>query len=321
MYLKRFRLSTDNLYRVRFDPEFWGVLIEGEGEGEGAGAGQGESGEGQGAQGEGDGQQAADTVWRDGLPDDLKPHAERFTSVADIIKGNLDLRKQVSSAIIPPGKDADDDEISAYRAKIGVPEAADKYEFEAPEGHEANDIDIAFQAAMGKVMHQYNTTAAAAKALSAAYNEFSAGVVQAQLDVDKQYAEQSEVELRKAWPGAEYDTNKEHAERAAAQMFGDDIEEIRHLETKAGTFVLDDPRMMRALASIGREMAEGGLVPPLTEGDRDAASDQITALRDKAAEAKAAGNSKEANRLYQQEQALIAKTGGNRAIVGAGRTA
>jgi hypothetical protein len=342
--MKRFRFSTVNPYYIKFDPRFWGLFAddgeggdtgagggdagagEGAGEGDGAdagaGTGEGDQGSQAPASGDGAGAEGAETTWRDTLKsDDAKKFAESSPDVDHLVGRALEMRQKLSNAITPPGKDATDEEVASYRKQIGVPDTADAYEFAMPEGVEPTEVDTAFQAAMGEVMHANNVPAGAAKAMAAAYNDFVAKTAEAQVEADKQFAEQSETDLRKAWPGEEFDRNKTFANRAVAQVFGEDLEEARHMETKDGRFFLDHPIVLKAFAAVGREMAEGGLVPPLSEGERDAAQDQITAIRAKAADAQARGDSKEANRLFKQEQELIARTQGNQNIVGAGRAA
>ena len=265
---------------------------------------------------------AASPDWRTLLKsDDAKKFAEASPDVDHLVTRALDMRRQLSTAIVPPGKDAKPEEISAYRKRVGVPDAVDGYKFKRHDGAELTEADKAFHSVIGKTMHDHNVPAPVAEALNEAYNDFTAKALQAQVDADKQFADQSEAELRRLWPGAAFDQNHEYANRAAAVMFGDQIGEVRALETKAGKFVLDHPLMVRALASVGREMAEGGLVPPLSEKDRGSVNDQIADVRKKIAEAQASGNSREANRLYTVEQELLAKTKGNAPIVGAGRAA
>ena len=305
--------------------------VEGEGGEEGAGGAGGEQGgqkggegasgqEGaKGSTGEGEGAKASAAAddWRAGLTtDDAKKYAERFTDVGQLVNGALEMRKQLSTAIVPPGKDAKPEEVAAYHKRIGVPETAEGYKFPVPEGHEPTETDKAFQAAMGKALHRAAIPAAAAAQLTDAFNEFSKGVLEQQVAEDKKFSDESEAELRKAWRGAEYDANKAHAERAAAWMFGDQVEEVRHLETKDGRFMMDNPVMLRALAAVGREMAEGGLVPPMAAGAKDQAIDELNDLQKSIDEAQGRGDSREANRLYAKKLALREKIDGSQPIVG-----
>src|SRR3546814_7192782 len=93
--------------------------------------------------------------------------------------------------------------------------------------------------------------------------------------------------------------------RAADQMFGDDLEELRTMETKDGRFVADHPVLLKALASIGREMGEAGIVPRLTGDAAEQAHDEVRSLREKIEAAQAKGDNSTANKLYAREQELL----------------
>ena len=60
--------------------------------------------------------------WREFIEgEDGQKYAERFTDLNSLVSGSIDMRKQLSSAIVPPGKDASDEQIAAYRKAIGIP--------------------------------------------------------------------------------------------------------------------------------------------------------------------------------------------------------
>jgi len=138
-----------------------------------------------------------------------------------------------------------------------------------------------------------------------------------EVKADAEFVAQSEAELKAEWKGAEYEKNKDVANRAfkeIANRAGVNLEELTTMETSNGRFLMDTPAMLRIFAAFGREMAEGSLGPTLTDGERGTMQDQLTELRGKIEAANAKGNSKEANRFYQDEQALIAKMDGNKPI-------
>ena len=303
---------------------------EGSSTAEGGGAKEGaKEGEGKAAaaaEGAGKGEEGATAIeeadWRAGITDpDAKKFADRSPDLNHLIKRAKDANDRLSKAIVPPGKDADDEEVAAYRKSIGVPEKPDGYTFKMPEGQEASESDKAFHAKMGELFHAANISADQAAQLNKGWNALSEAMRDAQIQEDKKFAEDSEKELRGEWRG-DWDANRAHANRAAEQMFGDDLEDFRRLETSDGRFVADHPFVLRALASLGREMAEGGLVPSLSADQVERAEDELRDIRDKIAKAQSEGDSQRANSLYQKEQALIAKMKGSRPIVGSeGRAA
>jgi hypothetical protein len=262
------------------------------------------------------------TDWRATLSsDEAKEFAKTSPDVDHLVGRALTMHQKLSTAIVPPGKDAPPEEVAAYHKRIGVPDAPEGYTFVMPEGQEATEADLAFQSTMAQALHAAEIPAAKAAQLNAAINEFSTQLLEAQTVADQKFATDSEAELRKAWPGEEYDANVAHAERAAGFMFGDQFDEARHLETKDGRFLLDHPMMLRALATAGREMAESGLVPPMSADAQEQAQGELDDLRARIAKAQSENNTREANRLYQKEQEMIGKMGGDGPIVGSGTRA
>src|SRR3546814_9862421 len=86
----------------------------------------------------------------------MKKHAERFNSPEDLVKGHMELRQKLSKAVVPPGRDADEEAVAAYRKAIGVPEKAEGYKFEMPDGAEQTEADKAFHQAMAETFHGEN---------------------------------------------------------------------------------------------------------------------------------------------------------------------
>ncbi len=334
MRLRKFRFSTEASYLLELNPELWRVLsIEGDDGQDGAGGGDNQGGDAdQADQSDSsdadDGTQSdqqAEPTWRDGLTDDAKKFAESSPDVNHAMGRAVDLQKKVSQGIFPPGENAKPEEIAAYQKRIGVPETAEGYEVSRPE-HMAEDLfnsePVQDRLKLARErLHAVNAPDNVVKTAIDTYFEIEAASQQAQMDADKVFADESEAALRKDWAG-EYDVNKEHAERAAEKIFGTDTEEFRGLESRDGRFFADHPVMIRALAAVGREMQEAGIVPTLSPSDAAAVDEQLRGVRDKIKNAQGRGDSKEANRLYVEEQALIGKTKGNQPIVGAaGRAA
>lgn len=266
------------------------------------------------------------TDWRDAIKDEkLRDHAGRFTTLDDLVKANLDSRQKLSKAIVPPGKSASDDDVAAYRKAIGVPESPEGYEFpDLPEGQEVTDDVKQSREAWAKRFHEANVPAETAKALVEAFNEEAQAALKAQVDADKKYAEEQAELLQKEW-GADAEKNRAYANRAFAKLAeraGVDVEELKHIETKAGQYLMDDARLSRIFAVIGREMGEGSLGGAISESEREAAETELDEIRSQIREAQSKGDNRKANKLYQKEQELIGRIHGNQPTVGAmGRVA
>jgi len=260
--------------------------------------------------------------WRDGLDEDLKKTADRFTSPADAIRAINDLRKRDSQVRLP-GKEATPEEIAAYHKAIGVPEKGEDYDWPEVSEEELTDQLKESRKIWGERFRDMGVPKETAKIIATMVNEDIAAAQAAQMEEDKRYVTQSETDLRKEW-GGDYEKNHTLANRAfnaIAEKARVNIEALTQLETAEGRFLLDHPDINRIFAIVGREMDEGSLGPALTETEADGLKEQIDTVRKQMAEAQQNGNSKKANELYQKEQALITKLSGNKPLVGAsGRT-
>jgi hypothetical protein len=153
-------------------------MADGEGTGEGTGTGAGT------------GQQGGE--FRAQFPADLKDHEafKPYKTIGDLGKAHLDLIGKVkdldgktakitelegklSSAIFKPGEKATDEEKTAYRKSLGVPEKPEQYEFEKAEGieHDPNMISWA-----QKVFHKYNVSKESAVGIGREWDAFLKGV-------------------------------------------------------------------------------------------------------------------------------------------------
>jgi hypothetical protein len=258
--------------------------------------------------------------WRAMVTDPtLQEHAKRFNSLDDLVKGNVELRsdrdKLKSTAIIKPGKDAKPEDVAAYRKAMGVPEKPEDYKFEVAEGVEPTETDKAFQSTMAKIFHDAGISSEAAAALNKGWNTFVAAQAKATKEADEAFAKDAETQLRKEW-GNDFDRNTEFAKRALKQLAGDGADDLLNLETKAGRFLLDDPRMLKVFAQVGREMGEGSLGSVVSDNDRTGIQAEIDTLQSQKFEAMQKGDSQKANELDQKQAALYAKLNGNRPIVG-----
>lgn len=260
--------------------------------------------------------------WREGLPEDLKKTADRFTSPEDALRSIEDFRKRDSQVRVP-GKDATDDEKVAYNKAIGVPENAEGYEFKLMEGEESTPEIEASNKLWGERLHGLHIPVESANELVKFLQEDVAAAHQVEKDADKEFAKKTEDDLKSEWKGDDYDINIKVADKAlteVANRIGVPLENYTNKELKGGRYLMDDPDMVRFIAYIGREMSEGTLGPTLTDSERETVEDQLSDIRKQITEAQSVGDTKKANRLFQKEQDLIAKMDGDKKIVGDGRT-
>ncbi len=260
--------------------------------------------------------------WRKDIEgDQLKEHAGRFTSPADVVKRHFELRQKLSSALIPPGKGAskEDREIFAARLSkvLGVPEKPEDYEFPVPvEGTELTDVEKQSRANWAGFFHQIHLPKPMASAILKRFAEETVEGEKAIQEADDHFAEKSVAQLEREW-GDEYDTNRTTALRAGKEFFGEDFDSVMEAVLSDGHLLMDSTFMLRGLARIGRETNEGG-IDIMTDAEKETIDDQVVDMRKRANDAKEAGDTRLANKLFSKEQELLEKIVGKTPIVGAG---
>ena len=260
--------------------------------------------------------------WRKDITDDqVREHADRFASPADAVKNHLELRQKLSSALIPPGKGASKEDRQGFADRLGkmlgVPEKPEDYEFPAPEkGVELTDGDKEARSNWANFFHQIHLPKPMASAILGKFAEESASGEAAVVESDARFAEASTAELEVEW-GEDYDINRTAAARSGRELFGDEFDSVMQAQLSNGKLLMDSTFMLRALARVGREMSEGSM-DIMTDAEKETIDDQITDVRQRAADAKDEGKTRLANKLFAEEQALLAKVVGKGPIVGAG---
>ena len=234
----------------------------------------------------------------------LRDHAARFNSIDELVRANLESRQKLSKAIVPPGKEASDEDIAAFNRAIGVPNEADGYDWPVAQGGQAPDEDLQLaRAEWSAFFFENRFSKTQAENAMAKVAEMERRQQQAMAEADRAFAESQDAQLKTAW-GPEYNRNRERANRAASEIFGEDFDAIRHMETKDGRFVMDNTAMLKAFARIGSEMGEGVLGGALTEGDRATLDEQAEGIRKQKHEALARGDNSTADALLQKEQEI-----------------
>ena len=80
-----------------------------------------------------------DFHWIQHVPAEHLETASRYKSLGDMVKGNSELREQVSKALFIPGKDASDDDKAKFFERLGRPKSADLYKAPEVEGVTFNE--------------------------------------------------------------------------------------------------------------------------------------------------------------------------------------
>lgn len=255
-------------------------------------------------------------TWRDLIQDsDLQKHAERFNSVDDLVQANLESRKKLSKSVTVPGKNASDEDLSSYREALGVPVDVDGYEFPLEDGVERTEEMMDAEDHWANIFLDNNIPKETADVLVQEFKTEIGRIFEQKAANDETYAKHAEETLRREWED-DYDKNIIFASRASEALLGDDYEDVRHLETTDGKYMLDHPLMVKMFAKLGREMGEGALGSVATEGEKDTLMEQANSYREKRVDAYAKGNHAEARKWDEKERLILDKLHGGGPIVG-----
>lgn len=216
---------------------------------------------------------AANAAWYGDLSTnaDLKAFAETkaFKDPAAALESMRNLEKLVgvpADQLIRKPKDATDVEgMKAYRAALGVPEAADGYAIQSPDGAAGAD----FVKWAGSTFLEAGISKEAAGMIVAKWNEFANAQIAAMTAADATAFANGMVQLKDSWGGA-YNERIELAKRAL-RTFGADLgmtevgdEAFKSLVKGAGGGV----SLIKLLAAVGARTTEdkfvGGAPPAFT---------------------------------------------------------
>ncbi len=215
--------------------------------------------------------------WRDGLDGELKEFADRYADPKSVVEAALKFRKDNSSMVRVPGKDATPEQVAAFRNAIGAPKTAAEYKFELPAGQEVTDSDKAIQAKIAEVFHANNVPAVAAQAISKVVNELVANIDAEKDRVALRFREQGEAALRKEW-GADFDKTLP-LKNLALKEFGTPalVDFLNNTHINGGKLG-DHHDIIRFFAMVGLKMNEGGLEEAVTVDQAQSAAEEMAQI-------------------------------------------
>lgn len=229
---------------------------------------------------------AAATPWYgEGIDASVKTWADgkQYKDAATALAAHMNAEKMIgvpADQLIRKPKDANDAEgIKAYRAALGVPDAAEKYEIQSPNGPAGSD----FTKWASNTFLDAGIPKEAAGIIVAKWNEFATAQLAAMDTQAKTEFANGMVQLKDQWGGA-YDERVELAKRAL-RTFGTEIgiTEIgdagfQALEKGAGGGI----QLIKLLAAVGARTSEdkfqGGATPQFAM-TKEAADAKIAELR------------------------------------------
>ncbi len=203
------------------------------------------------------------------LPPEIRDHP----SMADIkdfegmaktyVHGQSMLGKERT---VIPGPNGTDDEWANFHASAGRPETAEAYQFPKILDADFMTQNGEFVSSMTSAFHSAGLSERQANTVVQSFLEGQNTLIEDHTAKAQEVAESTRTELRKDW-GDAYDAKMESVNEAATEMFGDGLDAFRMLQLNDGSFVGDNPFMVRVLAALGDTLGEGG-VPNTGGGSR-----------------------------------------------------
>ena len=196
------------------------------------------------------------------------------------------LRQKMEGYFKVPDEDASDEDVAAFRAQMGIPDAVDGYERLAPpEGIELSDADNAFIDQAFEQLHKQGGITASpqvAATLQALYHDaLAARNAQAQ-EISMQARAKVETDLKTSW-GHDYDVNMKYAQQAVQAYFDNSSEDDNILEVQLmdGSRLGDNEQFIRAMTAAGRAMVGDPQFLAAVNTQGPASADEIQGELDK----------------------------------------
>lgn len=197
----------------------------------------------------------------DALPDDLKS-VQKFHELGTaekLARSYLEAESRLGRSITLPGKDAKPEDWGKFYSKLGRPEKAEDYSFDAVEGFEA---DPEFTTKMRQFFHAAGLSATQAKTVFSQIAAEGARSAQAENEARAQANSANETLLRQEW-GGEYDNNLARASQFVESVAGKNG--MKKLEEMG---ISKDPLILKLLAHAGMRTSGRPLVSGSLPGEK-----------------------------------------------------
>lgn len=181
--------------------------------------------------------------------------AKGFKDPLAVVESAYNLEKlmgfdKAGRTIVVPDDKATPEQVSAFRAKLGVPEKADGYKLPIPEGG-----DDAFAKTASSWFHEAGIPAKSAETLAAKWNDYAAAVAQQQEDAFHADTENGLKELQAEY-GEAFEQNVELGKRASKQFIPAKSDKERDAVLGKIQRAIGTKDFVRLFSSIGAGLAE-----------------------------------------------------------------
>lgn len=241
-----------------------GAAASGAGAGAAAGA-AGAAGAGAAADDASKGAGAAwDATWREsyaGTDEKKLNQLKRYDSPRAVLDALFSAQQKISSGELkaPLPKDATPEQLAAYRKDNGIPEKADAYFTNLPDGVKLTDSDKEMLKPYADLMHKHNLSPQAASEFLGIRAKMLDDLIANQSQNDQTLRAQVEESLRAEW-GGEYRANINNI-RTMLQGAPEDVREaILSARTSDGRALFNHPATTQYFAHLARQLNPFGTI-------------------------------------------------------------
>lgn len=213
---------------------------------------------------------AGDVNWRAqmaGGDAELAKRLERFASPKDFMQSFVEKERKISSGELKrsaPGPDASPEDLKAWRAESGIPEAPEGYfeKIELPTGVTLGEADKPFANSFAEYAHKEHMTPKQVSAAMAWYYDTVDKQSLQSESADAEFKVQARDALNQEWRG-DFKANMNAMQSVVATAPDEVKTRLFGGRTADGKIIGDDPAVMKWLAGLGRELNPAAtLLPP-----------------------------------------------------------
>lgn len=219
--------------------------------------------------------------WADSLPDaNKKDYAKRFKGLDDVLDSQIELRKELSSRVKVPGKDAKPEDIAAFRKAIGASDKAEDYKAALPENYELGDVQTALLSQMQKAAAETGVPAASFSEFTKTYFEMEQAVQAKCAEEVATFQRDSTAALKKEF-GQDFDKYVRSAENFIdTKLQVPEFIELLNDKIQWNGVTIElrsHPAIVKTMAQIGLRAGEGGIIGHSPD-ERSSIQEQIAKL-------------------------------------------
>jgi hypothetical protein len=186
---------------------------------------------------------------------------ERFASPKAVLDSLFAAQEKIRSGDLraPLPENATPEQVAAYRTQNGIPEKPEGYFEKLPDGLVIGDADKPLFNSFAEGLHKLNAPPQIAQYAVSWYNKLQEEQTAKLAEGDTAAKTATEDELRSEW-GADYRANVNHIQGFLAQAPQGVAEMLGNARGGDGKAILNDPNVVRWLASVARDLNPIGTI-------------------------------------------------------------